>query len=202
MILNPYDMKPREVYQILIGIINPRPIAWVSTQDARGRTNLAPYSFFNGISANPPSLLFCPANNRDGIKKDTLLNIEETGEFVVNVVPHELAGPMSDSSAPLPHGESEFEACNLETAPASRVKPPLLKVSPVNIECKLKEIVRVGDGPLAGNVVIGIIQCMHLDDQVLDPAGMPDPEKLDLIGRMGGTFYSRTRDRFEIPRPK
>ena len=189
------------MYKLMIGIINPRPIAWVSTCDQAGATNLAPYSFFTGVSAHPPTLLFCPANTRDGTKKDTLLNIEETEEFVVNVVPYHLADAMSDTSAPLSKGQSEFEAYHLSSSPATHVRPPLLKPSPVNIECRLQEIVRVGEGPLAGNIIIGTILCIHMDDQVLDASGMPDPEKLDLIGRMGTTFYSRTQQRFEIERP-
>lgn len=201
MYLSPDQSSPRELYHLLIGLINPRPIAWVSTCNAEGISNLAPYSFFNGVCASPPTLLFCPANTRDGEKKDTLRNIEDTGEFVVNVVSEKLGQVMSDTSAALPHGESEFLACGVREAPSRHVRPPRVADSPAAMECRLREIVRVGRGPLAGNVVIGNILAFHLDDAVLDPDGRPDPARLQTIGRMGGAGYTRTGDRYEISRP-
>lgn len=201
MLLEFDQLSPRDRYAWLISIITPRPIAWVSTISADGRTNLAPYSFFQGVCANPPTLLFTGANDRAGKKKDTIVNIEQTQEFVVNVVPYALREPMSQSAAMLPHGDSEFEKFDIATAPSSQVKPPRVAASPVAVECRLDRIVHVGEGPLAGNVVFGRIVCAHVSDAVLGPNGTIDPAKLDLIGRMGGEFYSRTTELFQISRP-
>jgi flavin reductase (DIM6/NTAB) family NADH-FMN oxidoreductase RutF len=202
MIIDPTSTSPRDMYRLLIGLIVPRPIAWVSTLSAAGVTNLAPFSFFNGISASPPSLLFCPANKRDGSKKDTLLNVEATREFVVNVVPFALAEPMNGSAADYAHDESEFDALSIAQEPSVKVKAPRVKNAPVHIECVLHQVVHVGEGPLAGNVVIGRIVWIDVRDELLDERGDPDPRKLDAIGRMGGIGYARTTDLFTLPRPQ
>jgi len=195
-------LKPRDAYALLISVILPRPIAWVSTLSADGRGNLAPFSFFQGVTANPPTLLFVVANTRDGSKKDTLRNVEATREFTVNLVPYSLAEAMNATSASLPHGESEFERFGVRPAPSARVKPPRVADSPVALECVLDRIVTVGEGPLAGNVVFGRILHAHVDDAVLGADGRPDPAKLDLIGRLGGEGYVRTRERFDLRRPE
>lgn len=145
--------------------------------------------------------MFVPVNSREGVKKDTLRNIEATGEFVVNLVSAALAEPMNASAAGLPYGESEFSAFGIEAAASLRVKPPRVALAPVAFECTLHQIVAIGEGPLAASVVFGRIQCAHVNDAVLTPEGRIDPEKLDTIGRMGGDVYCRTRDRFEISRP-
>lgn len=194
-------LTPRDAYALLISVILPRPIAWVSTVSADGRGNLAPFSFFQGVTANPPTLLFVAANTREGAKKDTLRNIEATGEFTVNLVPFSLAEAMNATSASLPHGESEFERFGIRAAPAARVRPPRVADSPVSLECVLDRIVSVGEGPLAGNVIFGRILHAHVDDAVLGADGRPDPTKLDLIGRLGGEGYVRTRERFDLRRP-
>ena len=194
-------LTPRDAYALLISVILPRPIAWVSTVSADGRGNLAPFSFFQGVTANPPTLLFVAANTREGAKKDTLRNIEATGEFTVNLVPYSLAEAMNATSASLPHGESEFERFGVRPAPSARVKPPRVADSPVSLECVLDRIVSVGEGPLAGNVIFGRILHAHVDDAVLGADGRPDPVKLDLIGRLGGEGYVRTRERFDLRRP-
>jgi len=157
MLLDFEKLSPRESYPWLINTINPRPIAWVSTIAADGRTNLAPFSFFQGVCASPPTLLFTGANDRTGKKKDTILNIEQVPEFVVNVVPYALREAMNQSSAPLPHGESEFDRFNIAPAPSLRVRPPRVAAAPAAFECRLDRIVRVGEGPLAGNVVFGTV---------------------------------------------
>lgn len=195
------SLKSRDVYQWLTCTILPRPIAWVSTISAAGRTNLAPFSFFQGVTSAPPSLLFIPVNTRDGSKKDTVLNLEEVPEFVVNVVPRALAEPMNACAAMLPRGESEFTAFGIEAAPSTQVRPPRVAASPVNFECKVHQIVHVGEGPMAANVVIGLILAMHVDDAVIGPDGFADPAKLDLVGRMGGENYTLTRDLFALERP-
>ena len=201
MQIDPATTAPRDIYRLMIGCITPRPIAWVSTVSPRGIPNLAPFSFFNGVGANPPTVVFCPVNRRDGSKKDTLLNIEKTPEFVVNVVPFALARPMNETSADLPYESSEFEAAGLATAPAFKVKPPRVKDAPVFMECVLHQIVNVGAGALGANLVIGRIVWMEIADSVLGPDQQIDPRKLDTIGRMGGSLYARTTDLFDLPRP-
>ena len=185
----------------MISTILPRPIAWVSTIAADGCTNLAPFSFFQGVTANPPTLMFVPVNTRDGTKKDTVRNIEAVPEFVVNLVSFDLAAQMNASAASLPFGESEFEKFGIASAPSQRVRPPRVAAAPVAFECTLERIVNLGEGPLAANVVFGRILVAHVDDRVMGPDGRPDPAKLDLIGRMGGAVFTRTRDCFELERP-
>lgn len=202
MILDFENLPPRDAYAWMINAIVPRPIAWVSTISAEGVANLAPFSFFQGVCSNPPTLLFVPTNNRNGGKKDTLRNIEAVPEFVVNVVPHALADGMNATSAALPHGESEFVHAGLASAPSSKVRPPRVALAPVAFECRLDRVVEIGSGAGAGNIVIGRIVAMHVDESVLGPDGRLDPRKLDLIGRMGGDYYTRTRDLFVLDRPK
>lgn len=200
MIVDFQKLAPRESYPWLINAINPRPIAWVSTISAEGRTNLAPFSFFQGVCASPPTLLFTGANDRTGKKKDSIHNVEQVPEFVVNVVPYALREPMNLTSAPLPHGESEFEKFHIAAAPSSLVRPPRVAAAPVAFECRLDRIVRIGEGPLAGNVVFGTVLCAHVSEDVITD-GQIDPRKLDTIGRMGGDYYTRTTELFTIKRP-
>ncbi len=195
------QMPAREIYGWMIGTILPRPIAWVSTISDDGRVNLAPFSFFQGITANPPTLMFVPVNTREGAKKDTLRNIEQVPEFVVNLVPYGLAEKMNATAALLPYGESEFEKFGIAAAASERVRPPRVAAAPVSFECTLHSIVRLGEGPLAANVVFGRISLVHVSDEVLGTDGRPDPVKLDLVGRMGGESYTRTTDRFDLKRP-
>jgi len=201
MRIDPTAVHARDVYRVMISVITPRPIAWVSTISPRGIPNLAPFSFFNGVAANPPTVVFSPVNRRDGSKKDTVLNIEKTPEFVVNIVSFDQADPMNNSSAELPYEESEFAACKVTPIPSEKIRPPRVKESKVQMECVLHEIVRVGEGSLAANLVIGRIVLLHVDEAVLGSDGLPDPRKLDTIGRMGGEGYARTTDLFELPRP-
>ena len=194
-------LKPRDAYAWMISTILPRPIAWVSTISLEGKTNLAPFSFFQGVTANPPTLLFIPVNDRSGNKKDTVRNLEQVPEFVVNLVPFALAEQMNNTSAMLPYGESEFERFGIASAPSARVRPPRVAAAPVAFECTLDRFVHVGEGPLAANVVFGRIELVHVSDAVLGADGKPDPAKLDLIGRLGGDGYTRTTDRFNLERP-
>ncbi len=195
------SLSPREAYSWMATTILPRPIAWVSTISADGKTNLAPFSFFQGVCANPPTLMFVPVNTREGAKKDTTRNIEAVPEFVVNLVPFALGEQMNASAAMLPHGESEFEKFGIATAPSQRVRPPRVAAAPVAFECTLDRIVHIGEGPLAANVMFGRILVAHVSDAVLDAEGHVDAAKLDLIGRLGGDAYVRTRDMFELIRP-
>jgi flavin reductase (DIM6/NTAB) family NADH-FMN oxidoreductase RutF len=212
MDINPDDMAPKDIYRYLIGAITPRPIAWVSTlspviTDASGTgkkgglPNLAPYSFFNGVGANPPSVVFCPVNRRDGSPKDTLINIEATKEFVVNIVPFSLAQPMNESSAELAYEESEFELTGLDQSPSVKIKVPRVKAATIHLECVLQQVIHLGEGPLGANLVIGRIVWMSIADSVLDERQEIDPRKLDTVGRMGGMYYTRTTELFELPRP-
>ena len=181
--------------------ILPRPIAWVSTVSAEGKTNLAPFSFFQGVTSAPPTLLFVPVNLRDGTKKDTLRNIEATGEFVVNLVSHAQVETMNACSALLPFGESEFEAFGVESVAADMVKPLRVAGAPVSFECRLHSITRIGEGPAAANVVFGLIQVMHIEDAVIGADGKVDPLKLDLVARLGGEAYTRMGEIFSLKRP-
>ncbi|MSU69138.1 MAG: flavin reductase family protein [Opitutaceae bacterium] len=194
-------LSAREAYSWMVTTILPRPIAWVSTISADGKANLAPFSFFQGVCANPPTLMFVPVNQRDGTKKDTTRNIEAVPEFVVNLVPFALGEQMNASAAMLPHGESEFEKFGIASAPSERVRPPRVAAAPVVFECALDRIVLIGEGPLAANVMFGRILVAHVADGVMGADGRPDPAKLDLIGRLGGDSYVRTRDIFEMERP-
>lgn len=212
MELNPSSLPQRDRYKLLIGAIVPRPIAFVSTLSKDGKPNLAPFSFFSGVASEPPTLLFCPANQTDAAAtpKDTLRNILETATadaplgvgapFVVNIVSHEIAKPMARCAEPLPHGESEFDLSRLTPAPSHRVKPPRVKESLVSFECETTQVIRLAPGvPGGGNIVIGRIVWVHADDRVINDKLHIDPQALDAIGRMGGLSYCTTRDRFDLP---
>jgi flavin reductase (DIM6/NTAB) family NADH-FMN oxidoreductase RutF len=190
-----------EVYQALVGVVVPRPIAWVTTVDEEGRVNLAPFSFFNAFGANPPVIVFSPTLRRDGTKKDTLRNVEATGEFVVNSAVEPLAREVNLSSKEVPPEESELDLTGLATLPALKVRPPRLAAAPVHLECRVRQIVPIGDGPIAANLVIGEVVMMHVDDAVLDHQGRVDPRKLRAIARLGGSYYCRSTDLFEMERP-
>ncbi len=201
MLLDFTRLEPRHAYQWMVSTILPRPIAWVATISRAGRINLAPFSFFQGVSANPPTLMFVPVNKRDGSKKDTVRNIEEVPEFTVSICSFGLAEQMNATAALLPHDESEFEKFGIAAAPSRTIRPPRVARAPVSFECTLHSIVCIGEGPLAANVVFGSIQLAHIDDAVLDAEGHVDAAKLDAIGRMGGERYTRTRDVFDLKRP-
>ncbi len=201
MLIDFSSLEPKHAYAWMVSAIIPRPIAWVSTISADGRTNLAPFSFFNGVTSNPPTLMFVPVNNRKGVPKDTVRNIEAVPEFVVHIVSGALAEKMNACAALLPYGESEFDAFDIASAPSSRVRPPRVADAPVAFECTLHSRVMVGEGPMAANIIIGQIQCAHVRDDVLNAAGHIDPVKLDPVARLGGESYSRLGELFEIKRP-
>jgi flavin reductase (DIM6/NTAB) family NADH-FMN oxidoreductase RutF len=203
MNVRPDQLPHREFYRILIGAVAPRPIAWVSTL-SDGHLNLAPFSFFNVVSARPPLLGFSPSLRQVGSRpapKDTLRNIRETGEFVVNVVTFAVAEAMNLTSGDYESSINEFELAKLTTRPSRVVRPPQVAESPVSFECKLERIIDFGSEPPSGSLVIGEIVCVHLEDGVLKE-GRLDGDLLDLVGRMGGTQYSRTTERFEMKRPE
>ena len=189
-----------EAYKLQIGSIVPRPIAWVSTVNAQGLHNLAPFSYFNGICSNPPALLFCPVNHPDGREKDTLRNIRETGEFVVNIATEDLIVPMNQSSGDYPPGRSEFAAAGVTPVAGTVVKAPRVAESPVQFECRLLQIVDVGRGGNAGHVVIGRIVYGHVAPAVYRD-GRILLEELKPLARYAGATYGPVRDTFDLPRP-
>ncbi len=201
MEIDPHKTHARDLYQHMVRLITPRPIAWVSSISAAGVTNLAPFSFFNGVGANPPTVVFCPANRRDGSKKDTLRNIEETGDFVVNLVSFDLAEKMNQTAADYERDVSEFSACGLTAIESQRVQPPRVAEAKAHLECQLQLAMQLGTGPAGANLVVGRILLIHINNGLLDADGFADPAKLDHIGRLGGASYARTSDRFDLPRP-
>lgn len=189
----------RAMHRLYLSFIQPRPIAFASTVDEQGRPNLAPFSFFNMVSANPPVVLFSPALNRHGQPKDTLRNVRATKEFVIATVTEPIAERMNICSTEFEHGVSEFEKSGLTPLPAKKVKALLVKESPVNIECRLRQIISCGDEPGAGQVIVGDVIAVHVDESVLMAGDMTcDPLKLQCVGRMGGSLYGRTTNPFEL----
>ena len=191
-----------EVYRRLTDVVIPRPIALVSTVDAEGRANLAPFSFFTVVSSNPPYIAFSPhLAGRTGSKKDTLRNVEEVGELVVAVVTESMVAQVNQCSASLDHGVSEFAHSGLTPAPAQRVRPALVAESPVNMECEVVEIRTYGSEGGAGALVVARVVLMHLEEAMRDDEGRVLPERLRAVGRMGGSLWVRTGDTFELERP-
>jgi flavin reductase (DIM6/NTAB) family NADH-FMN oxidoreductase RutF len=202
MNVRPAQIPYRDFYRILLSSVAPRPIAWVSTLN-NGHLNLAPFSFFNAVSAKPPLLGFSPSLRLvDGhsAPKDTLRNIRETREFVVNVVTFAVADAMNITSGEYDSSVDEFGLAKLNTRPSQVVRPPQVAESPVSFECELNRIIDFGTEPPSGSLVIGEIVCVHLEESVLKEDRL-DPDTLDLIGRMGGVQYSRTTERFDLKRP-
>jgi flavin reductase (DIM6/NTAB) family NADH-FMN oxidoreductase RutF len=200
MIVDPSGNNPLDIYKLMTGAIVPRPIAFVSTVSADGVFNLAPFSFFTGISANPPVICFCPMIRSDGTRKDTLRNIEAAGEFVVNIVSEEIAERMNLCAPEYPPEVDEFQVSGLTPVPSDLVRAPRVAESRVNMECRLLQIVDVSAKPLGGSLVLGEILRFHVDDALFDNFKI-DPDKLRPIGRMGGQAYTRTTDRFDMIRP-
>ena len=201
MIIDPKNQPFRDNYKLLIGSILPRPIAFVSTISKNGIHNLAAYSFFNGITSNPPSICFAPTRkSSDGSKKDTLINIEDTDEFVVNIVTEDIVKPMNDTAPEFPPEISEFEEVGLTPLEAQIVKAPLVKESPINMECKLLQVVEVGPAePGGGFLVIGEIVLFHIKDELLEN-GRIDTGLLKPVGRLAGTEYTTLGKRFSLSR--
>jgi flavin reductase (DIM6/NTAB) family NADH-FMN oxidoreductase RutF len=207
MIVSPAELEHKDLYGLLLNSVAPRPIAWVSTVSASGQPNLAPFSFFNVVSVNPPLLGFSPGLRQSrlgasrGEAKDTLQNIRETKEFVVNVVTYELAEAMNLTSGEYDASVNEFEVAKLRPEASSVVRVPRVAESPVSFECKLHQIIDFSTAPTSGSLVLGEIVSIHLQDANLKE-GKLDRNSLDLIGRMGGLQYTRTTQRFEMVRPK
>lgn len=194
------SMSDKAIYHLLVQLVVPRPIAWVSTISDDGVTNLAPYSFFNAVGANPPTLMFCPVNRADGTFKDSLVNIQQNGEFVVNVVSYDLADAMNQTAAEFDSEVSEFEAVGIKSAASVSVKPPRVANCLACFECRLNRVIHLAPGPVGANIVIGNIVRAEVNDAVINSSGRIDPEKLDAVGRMGGATFVRTTERFDLER--
>lgn len=201
MEITPGDVPWQSIHKLMIGSIVPRPIAWVSTVDPDGRRNLAPFSYFNAVCANPPHVLFCPTvRSTDRSVKDTLRNVRDTDEFVVNVVTEQLAEAMNISATEFPPEVDEFEAAGVTAQPSERVRPPRVAESPLHYECRVAQIVDLGEGLGSGSVVIGEVLRLHVADELLYDGDHIDLAKLQPIGRLAGYSYSRVTDVFDLVR--
>ncbi len=202
--INPKEIEIPKLHRYLLGSIGPRPIAFASTIDSKGNINLAPFSFFNVFSANPPIMIFSPARSgRTNESKDTYNNVKEVPEVVINVVTHEMVHQMSLASSPYDSDVSEFEKAGFTSLASDMITPPRVKESPVQFECKVNEVIELGDQGGAGNLIICEVLRIHLKESLLDQNEMIDQHKIDLVSRMGGNWYCRAdkNSMFEIQKP-
>jgi flavin reductase (DIM6/NTAB) family NADH-FMN oxidoreductase RutF len=202
--LDPKELPIPKLHHYLLGSIGPRPIAFASTVDAEGNRNLAPFSFFNVFSANPPILIFSPARSgRTNTTKNTHDNVKEVAEVVINVVNYDMVHQMSLASSPFEAGVDEFVKAGFTPIASDTIRPFRVKESPVQIECKVIEVKELGENGGAGNLVICEVQKIHIDERVLDENQMVDQQKIDLVSRMGGNWYCRANDAsmFEVDKP-
>ena len=202
--LDPKTLPIQKLHQYLLGAVGPRPIAFASTIDAEGNTNLAPFSFFNVFSANPPIMIFSPARSgRTNETKDTYKNVKLNPEVVINVVNYDIVHQMSLASSPYAPGVSEFEKAGFTALKSDLIRPMRVAESPVQFECKVNEVVELGQEGGAGNLIICEVVKIHINEEVLDSNGMIDQHKIDLVSRMGGNWYCRAdqNSMFEITKP-
>jgi flavin reductase (DIM6/NTAB) family NADH-FMN oxidoreductase RutF len=202
--LDPKELSIPERHKYLLGAVGPRPIAFASTVDKDNRPNLAPFSFFNVFSSNPPILVFSPARSgRTGETKNTLDNVKEVPEVVINVVTYPMVHQMSLTSSPYEKGINEFTKAGFTEEPSDLIAPSRVKEAPVQFECKVNEVVSLGDQGAAGNLVICEVVRMHFDEAILDENKFVDQTKIDLVARMGGNWYARAHGEalFEIDKP-
>ena len=202
--LDPKTLPIQKLHQYLLGAVGPRPIAFASTIDAEGNTNLAPFSFFNVFSANPPIMIFSPARSgRTNETKDTYKNVKLNPEVVINVVNYDIVHQMSLASSPYAPGVSEFEKAGFTALKSDLIRPMRVAESPVQFECKVNEVVELGKEGGAGNLIICEVVKIHINEEVLDANGMIDQHKIDLVSRMGGNWYCRAdqNSMFEITKP-
>jgi flavin reductase (DIM6/NTAB) family NADH-FMN oxidoreductase RutF len=201
--INPKEIEPAKLQGYLQSAVAPRPIAFASTLDENGTPNLSPFSFFNVFSSNPPILIFSPARRvRNNTVKHTLINVQNTKEVVINIVNYDIVQQMSLSSTEYPDGVNEFEKSGLTMVASDIVKPFRVAESPVQFECKVNDVIALGDQGGAGNLVICEVVKIHIHEAVLDPNGMIDQHKIDLVARMGANWYSRSNvGMFEVEKP-
>lgn len=202
MLLDFADLTPLERYRWLAATVTPRPIAWVSSLSRDGVANLAPFSFFQVISDEPATLMVNVGTRDDGLLKDTLRNARDTGELVIHLVSFAQAEAMNASAAVLPHSSSEFEHCGIDSSPSARVAPPRVAGAAVAFECRVAEIIGYPRQQPNHHLIFAEVLLAHVADEVLTEQGRVDPHRLDLIGRLGGAAYSRTRDTFDLQRPQ
>lgn len=201
--LDPKQLTPVQIQAYLQGAVAPRPIAFASTLDKNGVPNLSPFSFFNIFSANPPVLVFSPARRvRDNSVKHTLINCEATREVVINLVNFDMVQQMSLASTEYGLGVNEFLKSGFTALPSHNVKPYRVAESPVQLECKVTDIIALGQEGGAGNMIICEVVKFHINENILDEKGLIDPEKIDLVARLGGNWYSRAKEGlFEVEKP-
>ena len=202
--IDPISLETKELHKILLSSIAPRPIAFASTIDSNGNVNLSPFSYFNVFSSNPPILIFSPSRRvRDNTTKHTLENAMETKEVVINVVNFPIVEQMSKSSIEYEKGINEFIETGLTQVKSLLVKPPRVLESPISFECKVQDIVSLGESGGAGQLIIAKVVQIHIDKKFTDKNGDIDNEKLDLVARMGGDWYTRAtkESMFKIPKP-
>ena len=201
MIIDPKNQTFQENHKLMIGSIVPRPIALVSTISKKGIKNLAPFSYFNGVCSKPPTIMFAPARRGwDGSEKDTLVNIKDTKEFTINIVSESFVEKMVICGTDFKFDIDEFNASKLAQTPSKKVTPPIVKESKVCFECKLTQIVQIGENEAGGGfIVIGEIVLFHIDDKVYDK-GHLNLDKLDPVGRLAGDWYTRSKDNFKVIR--
>ena len=204
MTLDPQKISSGDLYGYLSTAVAPRPIAFVSTVDKEGRVNLSPFSYFNVFSTRPPILVFSPIRRgRDGSAKDTLNNVQEVAEVTINIVNYAMVEQMSLTSTEYATGINEFEKGGVTEVASEVVRPPRVGEAPVSFECRVNEVIALGAGGGAGNLVVCEVLRIHLDEAMVDGEGHLDTRKLDLVARMGGSDYCRvTRESlFEIAKP-
>lgn len=204
MVITPGEISTKQFHAYLLGSVAPRPICFASTLDESGSANLAPFSFFNVFGSKPPVCIFSPSRRvRNNTIKHTLENIMATGEVVINVVTYDMVQQTSLASCEYPKGVNEFVKAGFTPVPSEIVRPFRVQESPVNLECKLLQVIETGREGGAANLIICEVIKMHINDTVLDEAGQIDPHKIDLVGRMGKDFYCRASGDavFEVPKP-
>lgn len=202
--INPQDLAIPKLQAYLQSAVSPRPIAFVSSIDKAGNVNLSPFSFFNMFSMNPPILVFSPSRRvRDNSVKHTLENIQEVDEVVINIVNYNMVQQTSLASCDFPRGVNEFQKSGLTAEASHLVKPPRVKESPVSFECKVKQVIALGDQGGAGNLVLCEVLLMHIKEEVVDQNGIIDPYKIDTVARMGQNYYCRAQGEniFVVPKP-
>ena len=202
--LDPLQLDTKEVHKILLSSVAPRPIAFASTVDLKGNVNLSPFSYFNVFSSNPPILIFSPSRRvRDNTTKHTLENSKETKEVVINMVNYSIVEQMSQTSREYDKGVNEFVETGLTEVPSLKVKPPRVLESPISFECTVDNIVSLGESGGAGQLIIAKVIQIHINKDYLDTEGNIDSEKLELVARMGGDWYTKANKEsmFKIPKP-
>lgn len=202
--ISPSDISQPELHSYLLSAVAPRPICFASTVDKEGNVNLSPFSFFNVFSSNPPVLVFSPARSgRDGSMKHTHENVLEVPEVVINIVNYPMVEQMSLSSTAYDKGVNEFVKAGFTQVKSDVVAPPRVGEAPVAMECTVTQVIPLADAPGAGNLILANVERMHIQEEYLDANGQLDTQKLDLVGRMGGSWYTRSSgdSLFEIPKP-